>query len=812
MTHSNGLLDSDEEWEFTSIPVQKKSSPSLSSGKTKKRPTLSEASFRTIRASLPKSTNSLKTRHGTASPLPTMVASAPITPLSTPDIPERPMSADIPSTDTSLSLQYISDDELERICQQMNADLLIRRLIQVYKSHEIYLKIREIETASSFIEARLANHLHYCTNPGDFILNTLSALSTYFTEHARNKELSSRFRRLLTTNLCTALDRFLNTSLEAQRTKCAELAKTEEETKEVDLISFDDQISTVTKEMDLISFEDQVLETAVTESSSSDDEEEEEESDDDEDNVITLAQMLGISEDFMCRFSLRPEHQQKLIEMIDTISSPVIIYYAMDVFKLSDCIAKGCAHEEEGAKLCRILIKHNHYDEAIICVRRLDLFDWFPVASTADQFLTAGYGPHLLLFYQDQHELQRELVRFVNKQLRFTYAGNLDIVPARYFEDLYDGTDKTPQLSRLKERKFQKDLVTCGAKLIKELEMDETSDDCYFIMLSQRYSTLRFILAQRAIQQLEDNDISIVSSANFNGLIDLVCEDDPVMARLAIKEMIDMGDTNAPPYFASLYKQQEFYCRYNALPLNQRLLGTVKGELMSRHRSTLTPKKTKNTKLPEKVYQLPAKAKCVMVNSGETLMQMKNVLSTSTICGLDTEWVPAFAKTGVVKTALMQIATDIDGYVFLVDFKTLFEPEHAKLLHLAQVILGLLFEDDQILKIGKSSFDFSGDLDLLHSSMSSSKAWKLRNMLDLKSIETKQGTAMIGGLSGVVAEYLGCSLNKRQQLSNWEKRPLSPEQIVYASCDAYCLLDIFYVLKKSNHPFLRRLNRLGPIH
>ncbi|KAI8373249.1 hypothetical protein BD560DRAFT_489179 [Blakeslea trispora] len=808
MIPSNELVetesDPDEEWEITSIPIRKTASSS-NLEKSRNRPTISDASIRTIRASLPRPPPSFPFKNQS---MVKVAVSAPVTPIGTPDIPERP-SSNIPPDTPDVSLQYISDKELKLICQQLDAPMLILRLIQVYKSHEIYLRIREIETSNSLIETRLANHLHYCKNPGAFILDALSALSSYFTEHARNKELSNRFRRLLTTSLCSALEQLFNTPLEVQHTKCKELTALEEETKEVDLISFDDNL--VTYQTDLISFDEQVLvkdDLLQIDSSSEEEDEDEEEEDDEEDDeeeehIITLAQMLGISEDFINRFSLMPEHQQRLIEMIDTISSPVIVYYAMDVFKLPNCIAKGCMHESKGAELCRVLIKHGCYDEAIICVRRLDLFDWFPVTSTADQFLTAGYGPHLLLFYQDQLELQHQLLSFINKQLRFTYAGNLNIVPAHYFEDLRNNTDKTQPLSRLKERKFQKDLVTCGAKLMKELELDETSDACYFIMLSQRYSTLRFILAQRAIQQLEDNDISIHASANFNGLIDLVCQDDPVMARLAIKELIDMCDTTAPPYFASLYNQQEFYCRYNALPLDQRMLGTVKGELMSRHRSTLTPKKVKKTTM-DKVYQLPAKAKCIMVNSAETLMQMKNILSASTVCGLDTEWVPSFAKTGIVKTALMQIATDLDGYVFLVDFKSLFEPQSAKLLHLAQVILGLLFEDDQILKI---AYDFSGDLDLLHSSMPSSRSWKLKSMLDLKSIETKQGTAMIGGLSGVVSEYLNCSLNKRQQLSNWEKRPLSPEQIIYASCDAYCLLDIFHVLRQLNHPFLKRLDR-----
>ena len=36
-------------------------------------------------------------------------------------------------------------------------------------------------------------------------------------------------------------------------------------------------------------------------------------------------------------------------------------------------------------------------------------------------------------------------------------------------------------------------------------------------------------------------------------------------------------------------------------------------------------------------------------------------------------------------------------------------------------------------------------------------------------------------------------------LSNWEKRPLSKEQVEWAALDAYCLLDIMKGLKKLPH-------------
>ncbi|KAI9470756.1 MAG: hypothetical protein EXX96DRAFT_367884 [Benjaminiella poitrasii] len=856
---------SEDEWVINSIseeppppqPQRATGKKQTSSRKNRQRPTIAEASIRMIKAGLPSQRKRSKSPllhslDGRYSPLhmspPTPpTSSSPLTqsPISTTTNPvtivttstaassaassiasSLPTSIGTPSTkpdimltttddvDTetegeknkAVSLQYISDQELESICTEMNAELLVIRLIHVYKSCDIYLRIREIETAKSVIEVRLKSYLHYCPDPPDFILNTLEALSNYFANHSKKKELTGKFRKLIANNLCKALRMFLNTPIE-QRCLPAK--------KEVDLISFD-TVDEVTSGVDLISFDDpandeeaETIDANEEEDDNDDDDNEEDEEDEDEEgdvgdeeeDIITLAEILGVPDEIIERYTLTRDHQLKLLKMIETIPSPVIVYYALETFQLSGLIALGCELEDEGVKLARVLFKYGYYDESISMIRSLNLLDRFPTNSTSELFFTAGHGMLLPSLYVGYPERQRDLLAFINKQLRFNYAGSLGIVPAQYLKALE--SDTTQQLSRLKERKFQKDLVHCATKVMKDLGLEDDSS-YFFISLSQRYACLRYILAQRAIQQSEDGNMSIEASDNYNGLIDLLCENDAVMARLAIKEFIDTGDIVAPPYFASRYGQQEFYCRYNALPLDQRLLGVVKGEQMSRHRTTFTSrKKSPNGRImPEQFYHLPPYARCVFVDSKETLMQMKEILSVSNICGLDTEWVPHFARASSVRTALMQIATDIDGYVFLLDLKTMFEPQNSDLYRLTELILKLLFEDEEIIKL---AFDFHGDLDLLHLSIPSSKDWQITKLVDMKTLKTKQGDAISGGLAGVVATFLGVSLDKRQQLSNWERRPLSEEQVLYGACDAFCLLDVYHILCQWEHPFVEGL-------
>ena len=52
-------------------------------------------------------------------------------------------------------------------------------------------------------------------------------------------------------------------------------------------------------------------------------------------------------------------------------------------------------------------------------------------------------------------------------------------------------------------------------------------------------------------------------------------------------------------------------------------------------------------------------------------------------------------------------------------------------------------------------------------------------------------------LSELCDHFLGAPVNKQQQLSNWEHRPLSAAQIDYASVDAHCLLPLFARMAQS---------------
>ncbi|KAJ8662347.1 hypothetical protein O0I10_002041 [Lichtheimia ornata] len=795
----NDSDSSDDDWVITSTatdlptsvttspsppsqPPQQRTLPQSTPKKPLQRPTVSQATVRTIRASLSK----------------------------------NQLAGDPHKTRSAAEINYISQEQLESICSSMDSHLLVRRLVETYKNAETFLRIKDIETAKMTFDARLSETLYLCSDPGCFILDFIRALDSYFSQR-RDRDLTPKFRRYLVQAACQAYQTFLDTPPNEYKvpnknhTKAKATTVTLKQPEEIDLISFPDD-----DEPNLISFDDDDnstsppppplslnsnndLDVTITEILSSNDEEEDDSSnDEDEDDIengmakVTFADLMDIPAETLDRYRLKYAHQESCIHLLDVISSPILIYYAMGVFKLHSLMAHGCDYEEEGVRLCRMLMQHKHYNEAISCIRRLDLFHAFPVEQMAGDMISNGMSNMMPVYVSGHEALQRQLLDYINRQLRYTFAGSLGIVPEEHLKDLESDLQRVPPLPRLKERRFQKDLTSCCGKIMQELNEEPTA--YYFIWLSQRYACLRWIIMERAAQQSAENDYSVSSSSNYNGLIDLVTADDPALAKLAIKEFVDIGDPVAPTYFAGRLKQQQFFVQYYQRPLQDRAVGIFKGEQLSQPRPIPSRHAMTND---DQLYQLPAHARPVMVDNQQDLLYMKATLAKTRVCGLDTEWVPQFARQEKLQTAVMQIASDT-GFVFLVDLATLLQPTHVVLLQDLDLILRMLFEADHIVKLGKYmgvpfsfhmlmefhiAYDFGGDFNLLGQCMPSVKKWSTKHLVDFKNLRTADDKPITGGLSGTVKHFLGVSMNKKQQLSNWEQRPLTVDQATYAGKD-----------------------------
>ncbi|XP_046394655.1 exonuclease mut-7 homolog isoform X2 [Ischnura elegans] len=171
------------------------------------------------------------------------------------------------------------------------------------------------------------------------------------------------------------------------------------------------------------------------------------------------------------------------------------------------------------------------------------------------------------------------------------------------------------------------------------------------------------------------------------------------------------------------------------------------------------------------------------------------------LIGLDCEWKPSFTSQKNC-VAVMQLATW--RRIYLLDVIALSEGCAQYWVEFNDSIL----ENGKITKLG---FDITADKSMVLESLPPLKGFAGSTFLDLASIwhvlvfnhSFKFPTKAVKeesskGLSHLVYLCFGKTLDKSDQFSNWEKRPLRSSQMVYAALDAYCLLEIFDFLKNSS--------------
>ena len=147
--------------------------------------------------------------------------------------------------------------------------------------------------------------------------------------------------------------------------------------------------------------------------------------------------------------------------------------------------------------------------------------------------------------------------------------------------------------------------------------------------------------------------------------------------------------------------------------------------------------------------------------------------------GFDTEKKPTFNKGEYNHTALVQLSTVDDAYLFRLNVmgnpKSLFD----------------LMADDNILKLGISIDDDLKDL-------RKSRPFEPGNFVDVNDIARELEVKHIG-VKKLAAIFLEKRISKNQQVSNWEAEKLTDAQQRYAATDAWVCLTIYNELLEKGY-------------
>ena len=183
----------------------------------------------------------------------------------------------------------------------------------------------------------------------------------------------------------------------------------------------------------------------------------------------------------------------------------------------------------------------------------------------------------------------------------------------------------------------------------------------------------------------------------------------------------------------------------------------------------------------EEIEELELKAfdgKIHIIDSEESFNEALPLIQKAKLLGFDTETKPVFKKGQKRnKVALLQLSTEKDAFLIKLNE-----------IGLPNAIRDIL-ADPKVLKIGVA---IAEDSRLLQSH----NPFEAKGFFELQTYVKEFGIENFS-LKKLVAIVLNFQISKKQQISNWEKIPLSHAQKLYAATDAWTGILIYNKLKES---------------
>ncbi|CAG0897156.1 unnamed protein product [Cyprideis torosa] len=312
-----------------------------------------------------------------------------------------------------------------------------------------------------------------------------------------------------------------------------------------------------------------------------------------------------------------------------------------------------------------------------------------------------------------------------------------------------------------------------------------------FDLMGQIRSICPYMFKRRRQKHVEYTTASFTTGAmpseNFRGMIEDDVDDDPDLRQNVINDLVNAFELEEAVYWVERYNIPS-----DNLPqyLKDFMSGKISKEHLETHESQLEAASpaTNEQLSPEAKSSDPPVPEITYCRCPDEVTNLRCKLSRSRQVALDMEWKVTHTQRRV---ALIQIAFS-ETEVTFVD------------------VIALRTDPGEIVRIADAlrypvivAYGFKSDIETLYKSFpgipeNSIEKWKVLDLCSLSEMLKKYGKRFfpcVGragtfGLQKMVKMVLNLDMDKTDRMSNWESRPLTREQELYAARDVTSLLSV----------------------